>query len=155
MGRMYTAVIDGVSIAAISEIFALKAPATACVLVHEVVLTQDTLETSEQLPVTIKRTDGNPDQSVKGTAITPRPVQVGDSAAGTVVGSAILVAATFGNYTATLHRQAQNILGGWHWLFTPESRIVISPSGHLVVKLETAPTAAITVSGYVTFEEIG
>ena len=58
-----------------------------------------------------------------------------------------------------LKRQSQNIINGWHYLPTPEDRIVLSPTagtaGRLVIKLDAAPAAALVISGWVIIEEIG
>ena len=160
MGGMYTATINALSVSAICELFALMAPADAIVVVHEIVLTQDTSETSEQLPLYIFRTAT--DQSSKGSAITPAPLTPGDPAFGGTVRSNILTGATFATVTTLLMRQSQNILNGWHILPTPECRIILSPGvtsttpgANLIIKLDTAPSAALAISGYVVFEEIG
>ena len=153
MGRMYVAPLSALSVAVIAELWAITAPADSAVLLHEVVITQDTSETSEQLPVQIFRTAT--DQSAKGTGVTPAPLAAGDAAFGGTVRRYIVTADTFATVTTLLFRQSQNVLGGWHWLFTPETRPVISPSTHLIIKLDTAPTAALPISGYVVFEEIG
>jgi hypothetical protein len=153
MSRKYSAVIDAVSVAAVAEIFAVIAPSDACVAIHEVVVTQDILEISEQLPMIIFRTVT--DQSAKGTSVTPAPLESGEPAFGGVVRLNILAAETLATETTPLFRQAQNILGGWHWLWTPETRPILSPSGKLCVKLDAVPSTALTVSGYIVFEEIG
>jgi len=155
MGRMYTAVMNGVAIAAAAEIFFVEAPADSAVILHEFKLTQDAFTTSEQLALKCYRTAT--DQGAKGTAITASPLNVGDVAAGNTVQSNIdgLTTNTFATPGAMLFRDAQNVLNGFHWLPTPESRIVISPGGYVVFKLETAPSVSMTFSGYVTFEEIG
>jgi hypothetical protein len=153
MGRLYTAVMDAQAVAAVDELFFVAAPADGVVVMHEVVITQDTSETSEQMPVNIFRTAT--DQAAKGTANTPAPHQVGDPAFGGVVRTHILTAETFATETTPLFRQSQNVLNGWHWLWTPETRPVLSPSGRLVVKLGVAPAASLPISGYITFEEIG
>jgi hypothetical protein len=67
----------------------------------------------------------------------------------------ILTAETFGTETTMLMRQSTNILNGWHILPTPECRIDISPGAGICIKLDAAPSAALPISGYVTFEEIG
>jgi hypothetical protein len=153
MGRMYVAPIDALSVAAIEEVFFLAAPSDAVVVVHEIKVTQDTSETSEQLPLNIFRTATN--QSAKGTSITPAPLEVGDPAFGGTVRSGIVTADTFATETTMLFRESQNILNGWHFLPTPECRPVLSPGGYLDVKIDAAPSATIPVSGYIVFEEIG
>lgn len=157
MGRKYIAPIDAVSVAAVCELFFVAAPTDAIVVIHEISISQDTSETSEQLPLRIFRTAT--DQSAKGTGITPAPLEVGDAAFGGTVRSNILTAETFATETTMLWCNAQNVLSGWHYLPTPECRIVLSPTagtaGRLVVKLDAAPAAALTISGYAVIEEIG
>jgi hypothetical protein len=150
---MYTAVIDGISVAAVCEIFYVKSPADAVTRIHEIFISQDTSETSEQLPLNVFRTAT--DQAAKGTANTPAPLSAGDAAYGGTVRTNILTAETFGTETTMLMRQSTNILNGWHILPTPECRIDISPGAGICIKLDAAPSAALPISGYVTFEEIG
>lgn len=153
MGRRYTAALDALSVSAVCELFNVIAPADAVVAIHEVLITQDAGETSEQLPVRIFRTAT--DQSAKGSANTPAPLEVGDAAFGGTVRTNVLTAETFATETTMLFCQSQNVLNGWHWLWTPETRPILSPSGKLCIKLDAAPAAALTFSGYVVFEEIG
>lgn len=153
MGRLYSAVMDAQAVAAVCELFFIAAPADACVRVHEIVITQDSSETSEQLPLNVFRTAT--DQGAKGTANTPAPLSGGDPAFGGTVRTNILTAETFATETTMLLRQSQNVLNGWHILPTPETQIVLSPSGRLCIKLDAAPAASIPISGYVVFEEIG
>ena len=153
MSRMYSATFKAVATDAIAELFFIQAPSDAALRVHEIKITQDASETSEQLPLSIFRT--TTDQSAKGTAVTPNPLSTGDSAFGGVVRRSILTAETFATEGANIYNDSQNILNGWHILPTPETRLDISPSGRLVIKLETAPSASINVSGYIMIEEIG
>lgn len=157
MGRIYTAIMDAQAVAAVDELFNIIAPTDAVVVIHEIVITQDASETSEQLPLNIFRTAT--DQAAKGTANTPHPHQIGDPAFGGVVRTHVLTAEGFAVETTPLFRQSQNQLNGWHILWTPETRPVLSPTAGvastLVIKLDVAPSASINISGYVTFEEIG
>ena len=153
MGRKYVANIDAVSVAAVCELFFIAAPSDAVVVIHEIVVTQDTSEDSEMLPVNVFRTAT--DQAAKGTSNTPSPLESGDAAFGGTVRTNILTAETFATETTPLFRQSQNVLGGWHWLPTPETRPVLSPAGKLCIKLDAAPVGALPISGYVVFEEIG
>lgn len=153
MGRRYTAALDALSVSAVCELFNILAPADAVVAIHEVSITQDAGETSEQLPVRIFRTAT--DQSAKGSANTPAPLEVGDAAFGGTVRTNVLTAETFATETTMLFCQSQNVLNGWHWLWTPETRPILSPSGKLCIKLDAAPAGALAFSGFVVFEEIG
>ena len=48
-----------------------------------------------------------------------------------------------------------NIRGPFDKIWTPETRPVLSPSRRMCVELPVAPADAITMSGTITFEEIG
>jgi hypothetical protein len=149
MGRMYTALMDATSISAADDLMRISAPSDAVVKIHEVLLTQDASETSEMLPVQLQRssTDGT------GTSTTPEKLEGSDAAFGGTVVRALTADTTISG--VPISRMAQNVLNGWHWLFTPEMRPVVAPSGRFVVRLDTAPTAALTLTLVVTFEEIG
>jgi hypothetical protein len=150
---MYTAVIDATAVAAICEIFFIKSPADAVTRIHEIFISQDTSETSEQLPLNIFRTAT--DQAAKGAANTPTPLSAGDAAYGGTVRTNILAAETLATETTMLMRQSMNALNGWHILPTPECRIDISPGTGVCIKIDVVPAASLPISGYVTFEEIG
>ncbi len=153
MARVYSAVMSSTAIAAAAELFFIEAPTDAVLRIHEIKITQDGSETSEQLPLRIYRTAT--DQGAKGDANTPSPLSEGDAAFGGAVRTNILTAATFATPGAALISESQNILNGWHILPTPETRIDISPGGYLILKLNAAPSASLNFSGYVMFEEIG
>lgn len=156
-GRRYIASIDAVTVSAVCDLFWIAAPTDAVVYVEEVVISQDTSETSEQLPLMLFRT--TTDNSAAGTSNTPNPVEVGDPAYGGTVRTNI-TGASLAAETTPSRREAQNILNGWVWKGTyEEPLLVLSPTagtaGRAVVKLDAAPSAAITVSGYVVLREIG
>lgn len=156
MGMLYTAVMDAVSVSAAADLFWIGAPADSIVIIHEIRVTQAAQETSEQLNLKIFRT--TTDQSAVGTSITPNPLEVGFAAAGSTVRSNI-TGGSLSTISTLLWEDSQNLINGWHYLPTPEIRIILSPTagtaGRLAVRLATAPAAAITVTATITFEEIG
>lgn len=149
MGRMYTAVFEGVSVSAAQDLFEITAPATAIVVLHQVTITQDASETSEQLPFTIERASAS---GSGGSTPTAQLLELGSTAFGGTVEANNTARATS---SSVLFRRSENVLNGIDWLFTPEMRPVISPSGILIVGLDAAPGAALTMSGTIVFEEIG
>lgn len=153
MSRLYSATMDSIAVAAESELFFIAAPSDAVVRIHEIKITQDASETSEQLPLKVYRTAT--DQSAKGTSVISNPLSEGDAAFGGVVRRNILTAETFATPGALLISDSENILNGWHILPTPETRIDISPGDYIVIKLDAAPSASINISAYVLIEEIG
>jgi hypothetical protein len=149
MGLMYAAVFEEVSVSAIQDLFQIAAPSTGSVIVHGCYISQSASETSEQLPILVHRgsTDGS-----GGTTLTPSPLQVGGAAAESTVEANNTTQSTEG---AFVHAEGFNVLNGWIWMPTPETRPTLSPSGRLVVELQVAPTAALTMNGVLLFEEVG
>ncbi len=152
-GRVYSAVFEGVAVTVVQDFFELTAPATMAVCVHEVHITQDAAEVSEQLPVRILRIPATVTSGSVGTVVTPRKMETGSPAASSVVEANNTTVATTTGTLEPLRRQGDNVLNGWHWVFTPETRLWLAPSGVLVVRLVTAPGAALTMSGEMIFEE--
>jgi hypothetical protein len=152
---MYSAVFEAVSVSVAQDFFELTAPATAVIAVHEIHITQDAAETSEQLPVRLIRVPATVTGGSGGSTPTPRKMMTGSPAAAAVVEANNTTVATTSGTLEVLRRQGDNVLNGWHWVFTPESRLYLAPSGVLVVRLATAPGAALTMSGELIWEELG
>lgn len=140
--------MDGVSVSAAKDLLRLSAPADGVVVIHEVTVTQEASETSEQVAIQLMRasTDGT------GTAATPRALESGSPVFGGTAVINLTVDSTAGDI---LRREAANLLSGYKYLPTPELRPVISPSGRFVVRLEDAPAAARVMTVEVILEEIG
>jgi hypothetical protein len=155
-GRVYSAVFEGVSVTAVQDFFELTAPSTASVMVHEVHITQDDNETSQQLPVKLIRVPATVTSGTGGTSPTPRKMESGSpAAAATVEANNVTTQATTSGTLEVLRRIGDNVLNGWHWVFLPETRLWLAPSGVLVVRLATAPAAALLMSGEIVWEEVG
>lgn len=157
VGRVYFAMIDAVSVSAVCDLFWISCPTDSVVFIEEVKITQDTSETSEQLPLNVFRT--TTDNSAQGSANTPAPQEVGSPAYGGTVRTNITGASLAAETTPVL-RESQNILNGWHLKGTyEEPLLVMTPAagtaGRAAVKIDAAPGAAITVSGWVRLREIG
>lgn len=156
MGRLYAAVFEGVSVSAVQDLFELQAPADASVVIHRVTVTQEVSETSEQLPIQLKRGEGSVTSGSGGATVTPTPLSKGDAAFGGVVERNNTTQLAVGTGAIKImHREGWNVLSGYDYRPTPEERPQISPSDYFVVSLPTAPGAALTVSGVLVFEEIG
>ena len=156
-GRVYYASIDAVAVTAVVDLFFIAAPSDAVVYIEEVSITQDTIETSEQQPLMLFRT--TTDNSAVGTANTPNPKEVGDPAFGGTVRTNI-TGASLSAETTPSRRESQNILNGWHWLGSyEEPLLILSPTagtaGRASIKVDVAPAASTSYSGYVKIREIG
>jgi len=150
MGRIYSANFAGVAVTAAQDLFEVNAPADAVVVLHEIKITQRTKSTVERLIFSIQRSTGSSGSG--GSTPTANPLAVGDPAFGGTVEANNTTRAT----TLTLlHQEDQDCQVGLHYLPTPEDRILLSPSGRIIVGLEVAPAASMTFEGSIKFEEIG
>ena len=102
------------------------------------------------LPIQIARIPTGTDSGSGGTAATPAPTVPGD-VAGTTVETNNTSAAT--NPTVVLG-DAWNVQVGWLYQPTPEERIELGGAERIAVQ-SADPADAMTVSGSMTFEEIG
>jgi len=154
MSRMYSASFTDVAVSAIQDLWELNAPADSVVVIHSIVIGQNSDygdAAAEGLTLQLSRSTGTSGSG--GTTPTAAAHQVGDAAFGGTVEANNTTQATT---TTVIRADAFNIQGGWVYQPTPEERIVISPSGRVVLELPSAPTPdAITMSSTITFEEIG
>lgn len=152
MGRMYSATFEEVAVTAAQDLFEINAPSDAVVVVHAVHVSQSSDAgdaQSEQLNVLIHRgsTSGS-----GGSTPTAAPLSLGDPAFGGTVEANNTSQSTEGTQ---LHSETFNVMAGLSIIWTPETRPVISPSGRLIIELQTAPADSLTMSGTVYFEEVG
>ena len=153
MGRMYSATFEEVAATVVQDLFNLLAPADMSVAVHGLVISQSSDagdSESEQLNVLIHR---GTTAGTGGTTPTPAPLAVGDVASTvTVRANDVTTQSTEGTL---IHAECFNVMAGLQIWWPPECRPIISPSGRLVVELQTAPGDSLTMSGTIYFEEIG
>jgi hypothetical protein len=151
-GLIYSVVFEEVAVTADQDLFEIVAPSDAAVLIHVLTLSQSSDagdSESELLSILMHRgtTSGS-----GGSAATPRPMQAGFPAAGSTVEVNNTTKSTEG---VQLYADAFNVQLGLQKIWTPETRPVISPSGRIVIEVQTAPADSITMSGTLIFEEIG
>lgn len=156
MSRIYTASFDTTAVTAAEDFFTLISSSTTFVPIeiHSVTLSQKTLTSWEAKDITFKRLPG-PVTTTGGTSVTPRLMDPNGSAAATsaLINSTTLATST--GTTVTLYADDFNFLNGFYW--SPagnDDRIVINPGAAFVVRLGTAPSGSMTVSGTVTFAEL-
>ena len=152
MGRIYTATFEEVAVSAAQDLFEVIAPSNGVVVVHGLMLTQSSDAgdaQSEQLNILIHRGTAT---GTGGTSVTPRTLDVGDSAFG---GTCEANNTTQSVEGAFIHAENFNVMAGLAIWWTPETRPVLSPSGLFIVELQTTPADSLTMSGTLYFEEIG
>lgn len=155
MGRIYTAQFTDVAVSAIQDLFELVAPADAVVIIHDLFIGQrsDVGDSAEEI-LSIQLTSGHTTSGSGGSSVTPVPIEFGNAAFGGTCEANNTTQAADG--TIVVHGSWQwNIRGPFEKIWTPETRPVLSPSRRACVELPVAPADAITVSGTITFEELG
>lgn len=155
MPRIYTAQFTDVAVTAIQDLFELVAPADAIVKLHDIHLSQktDVGDAAEEI-LNIQLTSGHTVSGSGGSSPAAVPMELGDAAFGGTVEANNTTQANTGTIV-THYSWDWNIRGPFDKIFTPETRPVLSPSRRMCIELPAAPADSITMSGSITFEEIG
>jgi hypothetical protein len=154
MARVYTVSMDNVAVSAAQDLFTLLCSSTVPIEIHSVNLDQKTLTAWEAKDITFKRVPAAVSVT-GGTATTPRAMTPNDSAAAVSATINNTTLATSSGTVVTLLATEFNFLNGFYW--SPagqDDRIIIAPSQAFCVRLGTAPSGAMNVSGSVTFAEL-
>ena len=152
MGRVYTVGFDDVAVSAVQDLLSINTSSTVPIAIHEIALSQRGLTAWESKPLRFYRVTGSP-TITGGTALTARPHNAGDSAAGGTYKSNHTT--VFSGGTSVLVRPDEfNFLNGFFYLPAPEDRIILSPSSYFILQLPTAPSASSNMSLSCTFEEL-
>jgi len=148
-GRMYSLIMDAISITAAKDLISYTVPADVAFILHEVNVTQEDVETSDSGAIQIHFASG---VAGVGTAATPRALNDGNSvAAGGTALVNLTTDETEGNLVA---RRGFNVLGQMHYLPTPASQIVVGGQGIIVVRSDVALTA-VKLTAEMIFELLG
>jgi len=159
MGRIYSAIFNGVAVTAQQDFFEVLSAADSVTLVHAIELNQSTEvgdAQEEMLSVLMVRGVGSVTSGSGGSTATAQPVADGDAAFGGTVEINNTTKMVVGTGTLeTLAAWTWNIRMPFEKIFTPELRPVISPGNRLTIELATTPADSITISGTIWLEEIG
>lgn len=155
MGRIYTVPFAAVAVTAQQDFFEIVAPADSVVLVHDICLTQvSEVGDAQEEGLALLFKSGQTTSGSGGTAPTPIPRELGDAAFGGTAEVNNTTKASAGTIV-THHAWNWNIRMPFEKIFTPEARPVLSPSRRATLELATTPADSITISGFMTIEEIG
>lgn len=157
--RRYDVVFNAVAVTAAQDLFEIINAADQTLLLEEVVITQDTEAgdaASEQQRFTLKRAAGTYTSGSGGSTPTPQKRSFGDPASGVTAEANNTSRAAVGTGTLdTLNVECENVHNGLHYKADPGKEIEFSPSQAIIVGLEGAPADSITMSGRLTFVEVG
>lgn len=152
VSHVYSAVMSGVSVSAAQDLFALT-PVGHAITIHRIEVGQDASETSENLPIQLRRGTGATAGS-GGSAVTPNRLTPGARAATTTVARNNTTAEVAGSGTLlVLSRRAFNVVSGYVYAPAPEEKIRINPGETFTVHLPSEPGGALTMSCEIVFEE--
>lgn len=159
MGRRYTANFKSIAVTAAQDLFEILAPTDAIVVVHSWRLGQTTEAgdaEEEQVLLTTNRGVGSVTSGSGGATVTAQPIEDSDTAfAGTVERNNTTIMAVGTGTLEELEAHTWNVRVEKEIVYTPETRPIIAPGNRWTLELETAPVDSITMTGSVTFEEIG
>jgi len=154
-GRVYTVGINAVAVSAAQDLFTLLCGSSIPIEIHSVSLGQKTLTAWEAKELNFKRVPATVTVT-GGTSVTPRPIMQGDAASSVTATINNTTLATSSGTIVDLLNDAWAFLNGFYW--SPagvEDRWIIQPDQAFCVRLPTAPSESMTVSGTVTFAELG
>jgi hypothetical protein len=155
MSRLYTAAFDSVAVTAQQDFFELTAPATTGFMVHEVRIGQSSSTTSAELLIRLRRGTSTTTSGSGGSTATPVALHANDPAANVVVEINNTTKMAVGSGALSLILvDTFNVLNGWIYLPTPETRPAMAPSQRFTVELGTTPGSSTTISGTIIFEEL-
>jgi len=159
MGRIYIAQFNEVAVTAAQDLFEIVAPSTGIVRIHNWSILQNTDAgdaEDEILRIETVRGDGTVTSGSGGSTLTPQPIDNGDGAASSTVEANNTTRMAVGTGVLDILEQyGWNVRVGMEKIYTPETYPTISPSDRWTLSLDDTPTDSITMSGHVTFEEIG
>lgn len=154
VGRTYNIVFRGVSITAVQDLCAAYAGANMAIEVISLTLGQVSLQTVENLQISIKRLTATVTAGSGGGAFTPSRDNDSDAAATFTARINDTTQATTSGSTAYLHVDTWNEVNGYQWIWPERARPSCSLSEALIFSLDSAPTATRTVSGSIKIREI-
>ncbi|MBK9496705.1 MAG: hypothetical protein IPO08_19825 [Xanthomonadales bacterium] len=154
MGRLYTISITDVAVTAAQDLINITATSGMAFKLWRVELGQKTLTTWEAKGITINRFPATVTAGSGGSAATPRPMNAGDAAATITARINDTTSMTTSGTAVTLLGRDWEFLNGFIWVPMPDERPVFGPSTGCNIKLVTAPSASMTVSGFAVVEEL-
>jgi hypothetical protein len=154
MARVYTVSIDAVAVSAVQDLFTILCPSGIPIEIHAVNLGQKTLTAWEAKELIFKRVPATVTVT-GGTSVTARPLNKGDAASGVTATINNTTVATSSGTIVNLWSGTWEFLNGFYWSAAGyDDRFIIAPSEAFCVRLPTAPSGSMTVSGTVTFGEL-
>jgi hypothetical protein len=153
--RVYSTYFENVTIAAVQDVFSIKAGAANGVELHQITLGAGGVTGAAEIRLVLKRLPATVTVGTGGTAPTISPTDSGDTKTATAAVRAndITTQATTSGTPATLLAWQWNVLGPFDYLPAPEDREVIQASEALVLNIPGTPASTV-VSGFIKWREV-
>jgi hypothetical protein len=154
--RVYTTFFDNISVAAIQDLFSIKAGAANGVELHQLDLTAGGVTSPAEFRILLKRAATAATLGTGGTVPTISPTDSGDTKAATAVVHAndITTQLTSTGTLSTLEAFQWNVLMPFQYLPAPEDREVCQAAEAFSFFVPAAPGAAVLVSGTIKWREL-
>lgn len=152
--RVYSVEFANVAVSAVQDLLTVFTGAGKAVKLHSLVIGQITGATVANLQVSLKRLPATVTAGSGGTTPIPQPANPGDAAPTVTAAANNTTRSTTSGTAATLVADVFNTINGYLWMPPPEDRPVIGLASAAVVSLDSAPSAAMTMSGTLVFEEL-
>jgi hypothetical protein len=152
--RIYSAAFDNVTIAAVQDVFYLKAGAANGIEIHHVQLGAGAVTGAAEIRLRLKRLPATVTAGSGGSAPTISTTDSGDTKAATATARAndTTQATTSGTAVIILPWQ-WNVLGMFEYLPAPEDREVCQAAEAFVLDVAATPASTV-VSGWIKWREI-
>lgn len=152
--RVYSTFFENVTIAAVQDVFMLKAGSANGVELHQIDLSAGGVVGPAEIRLRLKRLPATVTNGSGGTAPTISPTDSGDTKTATATARANdTTQATTSGTAAVLQAHQWNVLMPWQYLPAPEDREIIQAGEALVLDIPGAPASTI-VSGTIKWREL-
>lgn len=152
--RTYSIVFQNISVAAVQDLLSLYCGASMGVELHGINIGQVTGITQQNLNISVVRLPATVTSGAGGGAVTPRRANPNDAAATATARRNDTTQATSTGTVEVLYADVLNTLNGMMFFWPPDDRPKAGLSQALILRLDTAPTAAMSVSGSLLFGEL-
>lgn len=152
--RVYSTYFDNVTIAAVQDVFNIKAGAANGVELHQIDLSAGGVTSPAEIRLRLKRLPATVTNGSGGTAPTIGITDSGDTKAATAgVRANDTTQATTSGTAVILQAHQWNVLLPWQYLPAPEDREVIQAGEALVLDIPGAPASTV-VNGTIKWREL-
>jgi hypothetical protein len=153
--RVYSTFFDNVTVAAIQDLFSLKAGAVNGIEIHQIDLNAGGVTAPAEIRLLLKVAPATVTQGTGGSAPVISPTDSGDTKAATATAHAndVTTQMTSTGTIKTLQAWQWNVLLPFQYLPAPEDREVIQATEGIALNIPAAPASTL-ISGTIKWREL-